>query len=67
MYSILSTRKLHTIIENYPTKRQQISFNEAKEMRQQLGCGIYLCMQLLRKTDSLDEAKTLYHNILTQK
>ena len=66
MYNILSTRKIHTIIEKYPNKRQQISFNEAKEMRQQLGCGIYLCMQLLRKTETLDEAITLYHNIMTE-
>lgn len=66
MYSILSTRKIHTIIEKYPNKRQQISFNETKEMHQQLGCGIYLCMQLLRKTETLDEAITLYHNIMTE-
>ncbi len=66
MYNILSTKKIHTIIEKYPNKRQQISFNEAKTMRQQLGCGIYLCMQLLRKTETVDEAITLYHNIMTE-
>lgn len=66
MYNILSTRKIHTIIEKYPNKKQEISFNEAKAMRQKLGCGIYLCMQLLRKTETLDEAITLYHNIMTE-
>lgn len=49
MYNILSTRKIHTIIEKYPNKRQQIPFNEAKAMHQRLVCGIYLCMQLLKK------------------
>ena len=66
MYNILSTRKIHRIIEKYPNKRLQISFNEAKAMRQQLGCGIYLCIQLLRKTETIDEAITLYHNIMTE-
>lgn len=66
MYNILSTKKIHTIIEKYPNKRQQIPFNEAKAMRQQLGCGLYLCMQILRKTETVNEAITLYNNIMME-
>jgi predicted peroxiredoxin len=65
----LFRKKLEDILNEYPNKRflEEIPSEEIVKMRNEVGCGIWFCTQVLRKTSNINEAITLGNYILANR
>ena len=66
---ILFKKKLENLLNKYPNKRllEEIPVEEIVEVRNEVGCGVWFCTQVLRKTTTIDESITLGNYILANR
>lgn len=64
MYNIIRANKITEELNKIRNKRDYITITEILEMRKIIGQGCSLCKRFLQKSNNVDEAVILYHNIM---
>ena len=66
MYNKVRSTNIIREIRQLPTIKEHPIMHDIMEVRHKLGEGVIICKLLMQKTGNIDEAVTLYNNIMVK-
>lgn len=66
MYNFITTKKLNELIQQQPIINEHPSLSLIDDLRKMLGCGIYQAKLLMQRSNTIQEAINLNHNIIME-